>query len=97
MIDLKRNDVISLREACSVLPRLRGGRRPHVSTLWRWAHRGVRGDRLEVAALGGTTVTTRAALQRFLEDVTAARAGNAKPSARWQHGRDEVYCRSERV
>jgi len=46
-----------------------GGKRPrrrlHISTLFRWCQRGIRGHRLEYVQMGGTKVTTEAALQRF--------------------------------
>ncbi len=44
-----------------------GGRRMHVATVYRWAQRGLKGVRLETLKCGGTTVTTRPALLRFIQ------------------------------
>jgi Protein of unknown function (DUF1580) len=38
----------------------------HVSTVWRWALRGVKGHRLESFSLGGRRYTTREAFARFV-------------------------------
>lgn len=46
--------------------------RPHVSTIFRWAQRGVRGVTLETILCGGRRFTSSEALQRFAEAVTAA-------------------------
>ena len=54
------------------IPRRRGGRRLHVSTVHRWCGAGLRGVRLECVQLGGTRVTTEAALQRFLRSCPGA-------------------------
>ncbi len=66
-IDINREDVVSLRDAASILPKLRQGKRIHVNTLYRWASRGIRGVRLEVVRIGRTLVTSREAIQRFVE------------------------------
>ncbi len=58
---------LTLAEAARALPRLRGGKRVHVATLYRWVSRGVAGVRLESLRLGRTVVTSREALQRFAE------------------------------
>ena len=49
------------------LPRRRKGKRPHVSTIFRWALRGVRGIRLETIRIGGTLCTSEEALVRFFQ------------------------------
>jgi hypothetical protein len=61
---LCNEEVLSLSEAAAVLPRL-NGKRPHVSTLWRWARRGLYGIRLETRRVGRRFVTSREALERF--------------------------------
>jgi len=48
---------------------------PHLSTLWRWYRRGVRGVRLETVVVGGRRFTSRAAIERFIERTTVARDG----------------------
>lgn len=74
MIDLLTEDVLSLAQAAdqSVLPRRRGGKRPHASTLYRWATVGCRGVKLETIRFGGTLCTSLEALQRFTAALTAA-------------------------
>ena len=39
--------------------------RKHVSTVWRWVLRGVKGHRLESFLVGGRRYTTREAVGRF--------------------------------
>lgn len=61
---LLNEQLVALREVPQLLPPRRG-RRVHVSTLYRWCHRGVNGRRLEAARIGGVTYTSREALARF--------------------------------
>src|SRR5262245_33539402 len=92
---------LSLAQAARGLPRSRGDRPVHPSTLWRWATEGVRtagGDRvrLEVARLGCRWTTSKPALQRFLarlnnvtpaeESATARRTPEAVEVALAKHG-----------
>ena len=56
-IDLQSETVVSLAEAAKTLPQI-DGRRIHVSTLWRWARRGVRGVQLEYVRLGHRVCTS---------------------------------------
>ena len=74
---------LTLAEAAKLLPPLRGGKRVHLATLYRWVQRGVAGVRLESVRLGRTVVTSREALQRFAERLSAGRrpAGAASPEA----------------
>jgi hypothetical protein len=55
----------------------------NVSTVWRWALRGVRGIRLEHFSVGGRRYTTDEAFRRFCEASTAAAGGQpaAAPAA----------------
>ena len=77
MIDLLNETVVSLSEAAKlpVLPRRRRGKRPHVSTFYRWATAGCKGVRLETIRFGGTLCTSLEALQRFAERLTTADCG----------------------
>ena len=79
MIDLLTEHVVTLVEAARLVPPGRGGRPTHLSTLLRWINPGVRGVRLEAARLGGRWVTSREALQRFADRLTAAQAGPPSP------------------
>jgi hypothetical protein len=55
------------------IPRRRGGRKLHRSTVMRWVNPGLRGVRLEAIRVGGTLCTTIEALQRFFERLAAPR------------------------
>lgn len=86
-IELHTERIMSLTEAAKSLPRL-NGRRPAISTLWRWARKGVRGVRLDYIRVGRGIATSAEALSRFfnaLADVDAqeqpaARAGATAPT-----------------
>lgn len=56
--------MIALHDIPATLPK-RGGKPIHLSTVYRWVHRGCRGRKLEVAQVGGQIFTTREALDRF--------------------------------
>jgi len=71
-IDLNSEEVISLTEATKLLPRRRGGKRPHVSCLYRWTTVGCRGVVLESLQAGGTRCTSCQALSRFCQRLTEA-------------------------
>lgn len=74
-IDLTREEPILLTEAAKLLPN-----RPHLSTLWRWFQRGVKGHRLETLVIGGKRYTSREALQRFADRLTAASTDGRTPA-----------------
>jgi hypothetical protein len=61
---------IPLRDVPRYLPRLRRGKRVHVATVYRWAGRGVRGERLATFRVGGTLCTTPDLLAAFLARLT---------------------------
>jgi hypothetical protein len=71
MIDLSCETLLTLSQAARLRPPSRGGRPTHPSTLYRWISRGLRGHKLEGIRLGGTTYTSREALQRFGERLTS--------------------------
>jgi hypothetical protein len=58
------NELITPAQVCRELARP-NGKPLHVSTFYRWALRGVRGERLRVVAVGGSLRTTRAWLREF--------------------------------
>jgi uncharacterized protein DUF1580 len=77
-IDIFAEQVLTIAEASKVLARARAGRKPHRSTLYRWMQRGIGGVRLEFALLGGTRVTSKEAVQRFVDRRSdGPRAGSA--------------------
>ena len=69
MINLGTEEVLSLSEANTVLPR-RHGRAVHLSTLYRWAKIGIKGIRLETIHVGGVLCTSVEALQRFCDQLS---------------------------
>lgn len=82
MIDLASDQILTLQQAARRLPRRRRGRPVHPATIYRWAHVGLRGVRLEVIRMGGVTCTSTEALQRFFDQLTAstARASSTTPT-----------------
>jgi hypothetical protein len=60
-LNLLAEDVIPLRDVPNELPR-----RIDVSTVWRWAERGVGGIKLETVKIGGKKMTSRQAVSRFI-------------------------------
>jgi len=72
MIDPNTETMLSLIEATKTLPARRGGKRPHVSCLYRWTTSGCKGVILESLQVGGTRCTSKEALGRFFEALTYA-------------------------
>ena len=96
-IDPTSETLISLPEAASLLPRRRRGKRPHVSCLYRWTVSGCKGVVLESIQIGGTRCTSREALQRFFEALTARSTGAASIPAPPTRARTADVRRAERV
>lgn len=61
---LHDEEILTFSEAAKALPRI-NGRKPHASTLWRWARKGLFGIRLEVLRIGHRFCTSKQALERF--------------------------------
>ncbi len=102
-IDVQDEQVVSLREACGLLPRRRAGKKPAIETLYRWSQRGCRGVRLETVQIGGTRCTSREALQRFFDALTERADGTASqptlPATASKQRRREIaaadgYCKA---
>jgi len=74
-IDPLTEELVSMADAASLLPKRRGGAKLSLSTLWRWSTRGAKGVRLETVRVGSGVYTTRDALRRFIEARTAAAGG----------------------
>lgn len=70
-IDLEHEQALSLTDAAKALPAI-DGKKPHISTIWRWCRKGVRGVRLEYVRLGHRICTSRAALGRFAQQLAEA-------------------------
>ncbi|MGI6419408.1 MAG: DUF1580 domain-containing protein [Thermoguttaceae bacterium] len=79
MIDPSQEELLSLADAARTLPARRGGKRPHVSCIYRWTTVGCRGVILESLQCGGTRVTSTEALARFFRRLTEL-AGIKQPN-----------------
>ena len=74
MIDYTKEQMLTFGEATKVIPPIRRGKKPHKSTVDRWARKGRKGIKLETLDIGGTPMTSVEALGRFFE-----RLGNDQP------------------
>jgi hypothetical protein len=84
-IDPIREPLIPFREVPSIrwIPRRRGARKLHCSTVFRWFNSGVRGVQLEAIRVGGILCTSEAALTRFFAALAGTSAENvAAPKSR---------------
>ena len=72
MIEIQTESLLSISDAAKSRPS-----RPHVSTLWRWINRGVRGVQLETCLIGGRRFTSVEALERFSVATTSAANGKS--------------------
>ena len=75
MIKLASERVFPLKKGSDHVPRLRGEKKVHPSTLFRWAKYGVRADDgeivfLETIRIGRTICTSVDAIQRFCEGLS---------------------------
>ncbi|WP_044255949.1 DUF1580 domain-containing protein [Rhodopirellula sp. SWK7] len=65
-MQLLTEDLLGMNQVPPVLQK-----RVNVSTVWRWANRGIKGVKLETIKLGGKTLTSQQALTRFIEQTTS--------------------------
>ena len=63
---LLTEELLSLTDAAKEVPRPEGQKPPHVATVWRWAIKGVRGNKLEIVKIGSRKFTSREAITRFV-------------------------------
>jgi hypothetical protein len=87
MIDLTTETPLSLAAAAKLLPPARNGRRCHLSTVLRWILRGAKRHdgvlvRLEGCRIGSKWFTSRAALQRFSQNLTPCLDDDPTPAPR---------------
>lgn len=80
-IQLGRDKLLTFTEAASLIPKRRAGRKTHISTLYRWATRGIRGVVLESIKIGGTSCTSMEALQHFFERLSHGQQSSQQPLA----------------
>lgn len=67
--------LISLAQATQLVP---GS--VHLSTIWRWAIRGVRGQKLRTRLIGGRRFTTASDIREFLERLNQSDSGGPEQS-----------------
>ena len=73
------DDLIPLAELVKHIPLSRRGKRRHVSTVYRYTLRGVRGVRLDSQQLPDGKYTTLAAWTQFVQRLTARHSQNPVP------------------
>jgi Protein of unknown function (DUF1580) len=66
MLNISSDQYVSLRQAAKLIPS-----RPHVSTLWRWMFRGVRGRKLKSTLIGGHRFLAIADIEQFLQEINS--------------------------
>ena len=68
-VNVTTEKLVTLNQAVKLLPRV-GGKQIHVSTLWRWCKKGLKGINLEYIRAGSKIITSREAIQRFFDVMT---------------------------
>jgi len=86
-IDIEQQELLSLTDAARVLQI--NGKRPHISSIWRWCRRGLNGVRLEYGRAGRRIVTTRTALTKFMNQLAEA---DRPPTPSKQPVQSAVHC-----
>lgn len=79
MIDISKEKLLSFTEAASLIPKSPAGKKCNLVTIYRWSNQGLRGIRLEFICVGGGRCTSREALQRFFDALTAKANGQPAP------------------
>jgi hypothetical protein len=75
---------------------IRGGKKLHKATAFRWAARGIRGVKLETIRVGGSLCTTLRALQEFCERLSQTDGQPAAmPSIRTPAARARALAKAE--
>jgi hypothetical protein len=87
-IDIATEQVVNFREGARLCPGRRQGRKPHVSTFYRWARMG-----LETIRVGGQLCTSVEAMQRFFDRLTAA----SQTSRHSAHAPRRASCTQEQL
>lgn len=100
-INVFEESVMTLTEAATLLPRRRRGRKPHPTCLYRWAQAGLRSAsgivvRLETVKVGGTTCTSKEALQRFFDRLQDNSPPVISPAYRTSRSREAEIRQAER-
>jgi hypothetical protein len=78
-IDIHTEQLLSLKEAARSLPKI-DGKTPHASSIYRWCIRGISGVKLDHVRLGRRVVTSKEALNRFVNELAQKDAENLQKS-----------------
>jgi hypothetical protein len=100
-INVFEESVVTLAAAAKLLPRRRRGRSVHPSCIYRWANAGLKGKsgmvvHLETVRVGGTTCTSKEALQRFFDRLQAPSPPEIRPPDLTLHAREARIRQAER-
>ena len=68
MIDQTKENLISLKQASKSIPAF-DGNSIHMSTIWRWCRKGLKGVNLEYVRCGRRIATSEKALNRFFTEL----------------------------
>jgi len=71
MINVLLEDIVTLQDATLLFPRRRRGCKPSFGCVWRWVTSGLHGVKLEAVKCGNSTCTSKQAIVRFVEQLTA--------------------------
>jgi hypothetical protein len=101
MIDLRTEELITLGQGTKLLPPARGGKKTHVSTLFRWILDGAKAPdgsivRLEAVRLPRGWMTSRAAIERFIHALTPDLSGARPKPPRSPAARQRALKRADR-
>jgi hypothetical protein len=80
MIDLQMEQPVTLAKSTRFSQLRRDGRSPHVSQVYRWASKGLKGHVLETVVIAGSRCTTSEAVDRWIAVLTASANGEQLPS-----------------
>ncbi|MCF7975530.1 MAG: DUF1580 domain-containing protein [Phycisphaerae bacterium] len=75
MIDLINENMIPLADVPGYLPKRPNGKKIHLSAIYRWAAKGIKGVVLETAKIGGASYTSLEAIKRFSDQLTIISRG----------------------
>jgi len=90
-IDLTTETVFPVSEAPQHIPG-----RPSKASCWRWVLQGVGGIKLESILIGGKRFTSHAAIQRFVDQRTAASNGDSTTPSLTSLQREREISKAER-
>jgi len=80
MIDAANETLVALRDVPRCLPARPNGKRLHISAVYRWTLRGIKGVVLESIRIGGTTYTSQEAIQRFSDRLSGPAPAQLPPA-----------------